>query len=90
MGKVQNFHGQSQISMAKNCMFSFSAHVFVVKIHCTLEDIVSWAKYNIFMGKLNCVLSPHACHHARASRYAKSGQGKKRDRLALFMCTTSD
>ena len=27
MGKVQNFHGQTQISMAKN---SFSAHVFMV------------------------------------------------------------
>ena len=30
MFKVQNFHGQTQISMAKNCMFSFSAHVFMV------------------------------------------------------------
>ena len=52
MGKVQHFHGQTQILMAKNRTFSSSGHVFVVKICYTLADIFSWAKCNIFMSKV--------------------------------------
>ena len=52
MGKVQHFHGQTQILMAKNCTLSSSAHVFVVKICHALADIFSWAKCNIFMSKV--------------------------------------
>ena len=41
---MQIFHGQTQISMTKNCTFSFSAHVFIVK--------TCYALVNIFMGKV--------------------------------------
>ena len=59
MGKVQNFHGQTQNSMAKNRTFLLSAHVFIAKTRYALANIFSWTKCNIFMGvfmgKLNCV-----------------------------------
>ena len=48
MGKVQNFHGETKISMPKTARFCY---VFIVKTRFALANIFSWAKYNIFMGK---------------------------------------
>ena len=44
MGKVQEFHGQTQISMTKNRTFHSQHIIFIVKIRYTLA--------NIFMGKV--------------------------------------
>ena len=40
-----NFNGQ-------NRTFSFSAHAFIVKTRYALANMFSWAKCNIFMGKV--------------------------------------
>ena len=56
MCKVQNFHEQTKISMAKNRTFWFSAHGFMVKMRYALTNLFSWAKYASFHGQTELVV----------------------------------
>ena len=50
-----NFNNQKNACFRSQPMFLLSKYVM-------FWQTFSWAKCNIFMGKLNCVLLPHECH----------------------------